>query len=197
MKAPNPPKPLQIDLNQMQNDAVAGDQAAWAAGDQYMSQYYPQLTQARDSMIGQAYGALTGPVDPSLENAFVNSSNVGSINALGSGDQGFGLSTGSLGRNASEAKVAQDVQGYQDYNRSFFENLNSTFAPRSFGLTPEDAANIFTFNTTQMNNYLQQKFGAQTQAYYQNQGQSAAAGGALFGAGASIISAVIPALIAA
>lgn len=158
-----------------------------------MNQYYPNLTAARDQMIQQGYGALTGPLNPSLENTFVNTANMGSINALGSGDQGFGLSTGSLARNAAAANVATNEQGYQDYNRSLFEQFNATYAPRTFGLTPEDAANVFTFNNTQLNNYLQQKFGAQTQAYYQNQGLAAGQAGATTGAITSILGAAITA----
>jgi hypothetical protein len=186
-QAPNPPKPLKINPQQMESEMVAADQAGYAQTDLYNSIYYPQLTQARDQMIGQAYQALTGPLNPSLENTFVNTGNMQSANALGTGDQGFGLSKGSLARNAAAATVASNEQGYQDYNRSVFENLNATFAPRAYGMTPEDAANIFTFNNTQMNNYLEQKFAGQTQAYYQNQGLAASQGASTLGAITSVI----------
>ena len=71
------------------------------------------------------------------------------------------------------------------------EQMNNIWAPRSFGPTPEDAANMFTFNNTQMNNYLQQKYAGATQAYYANQGQAAAAGAAGTGVAAGLLSAVI------
>lgn len=196
-KAVNPPKPIQIDLNSLQNNMIAADQAAYAQQDAYMQQYFPNLTKARDQMIQQAYQGITGPTPAPLENAFVNTANMQSANALGSGDQGFGLAKGSLARNAAEANVASNEQQFQDYNRAVFEQLNSSYAPRSFGMTPEDAANIFTFNNTQMNNYLEQKFAGQTQAYYQNLGLAAGQQGQLIGAGASVISAAIPAIIAA
>lgn len=218
----NPPKPLQLDLSKLESDMTGADQAAYAQGDQYMSQYYPALTQARDSMIGTAYKNLTGPLDPKLENTFVNQGNMGSAAALGGGNQDYGLGSdappaasgakantydggggkfggagagsswggsGSLARNAAAATVAQDTMANQDYNRSLFEQLNTMYAPRSFGMTPEDAANIFTFNNSQLNNYLEQKFAAQTNAYYQNQGAAASSGASTIGVITSIIGA--------
>jgi hypothetical protein len=195
-----PPKPIQLKLGQLEQNMVAADEAAYTAGDQYVSQYYPALAQARDNMIGQAYQAVTGPLDPTLQNSFVNAANMGSVNALGSGDQGFGLSTGSLARNAAAANVATNTQQYQDYNRNFFESLNNMYAPRSFGMTPQDAANVYTFNTTQYNNYLEQLQAAKTQAYYQNiasSNQQAGATAGLVGSiGGAVLSAAIPAIIA-
>ncbi|PWT94147.1 MAG: hypothetical protein C5B54_00495 [Acidobacteria bacterium] len=159
--------------------------------------FYPDLTAARDNMIGQAFKGITGPTPPALENTFVNAANMGSASALGGGDQSFGLGPGSLARNAAAANVASNEQAYQDYNRSFFEQLNATYAPRTFGMTPEDAANMFTFNNTQMNNYLQQKFAAQTNAYYQNVGASAQQGAATTGLIGSVAGAAITAAVAA
>lgn len=194
----NPPKPLQINLGNMQNEMVGADQAAWNAADAYNNQYYPNLTQARDKMIGQSYDALTGPLDPSLQNTFVNSANMGSIGAFGGGNPDFGFGGGgagsswggsSMAKNAASASVATNEQGYQDYNRANFENLNAQFAPRSFGMTPEDASNVGTFNTTQLNNYLQQKFAAQTQSYYSQVGASAQQGASTLGMITSIIGA--------
>jgi hypothetical protein len=200
-QAPNPPKPLKVNASKLEGQMVAADQAAYGQADLYNSIYYPQLTQARDQMISQAYQGLTGPLNPSLENTFVNTGNMQSANALGSGDQGFGLSTGSLARNSAAASVASNEQQNQDYNRSVFENLNATFAPRAYGMTPEDAANIFTFNNTQMNNYLEQQFAGQTQAYYQNQGlaagQAASTTGLIGSIGGALISAAGAAAIAA
>jgi len=162
---------------------VAADQAAYTASDQYMSRYYPALTQARDDMIGQAYKAATGPLDPSVQNTFMNNANMQSASAFGGGDPTYGFGgagagsswggKGSLARNAAAANVAQNTQAYQDYNRSLFQTLNSMYAPRTFGMTPEDAANVFTFNNTQYNNFLEQKFAGDTQAYYQNAGLAA------------------------
>jgi hypothetical protein len=200
-KAVKPPKPIQLKVGQLEQNMVNADEAAYTAGDQYVAQYYPALAQARDSMIGQAYQAITGPLDPTVQNAFVNTANRGSINAFGGGDQSFGLGQGSLARNAAAASVAQQTQGYQDTSRAFFENLNTFYAPRSFGMTPTDAANIYTFNNTQYNNYLQQQAAANTQAYYQNvaaSNQQAGATAGLVGSiGSSVISAALPAIIAA
>jgi hypothetical protein len=193
-KTVKPPKPIQLKLGQLENQMVNADQAAYSQADDYMKQYYPALTTARDSAIGQAYNAVTGPLNPSLQNTFVNTANMGSINALGGGDQGFGMSTGSLARNAAAANVATNTQNYQDYNRGLFEQLNSLYAPRSFGMTPEDAANVFTFNNTQYNNYLEQLFGAQTQSYYANQGAAASSQAAGLGALGSLGGAVIGAV---
>jgi hypothetical protein len=184
VQAVKPPKPLKIKIGRLEKQMIGADQAAYAAGDQYMNKYYPSLRQARDQMIQQSYKALVGPLDPTLERSFVNTANMQSLGALGGGDQGFGLSKGSLARNAAAATVATEQQAYQDYNRNLFQQLNATYAPRSFGMTPEDAANLFTFNNTQYNNYLQQKFAAATQAYYSNQAaaaQSGAAGAGLIG----------------
>src|SRR5262245_26872518 len=118
VKPVNPPKPIQLNLDKLQNQAIGADQAAYGAADQYMSQYYPALTEGRDQAIEQAYNALTGPLDPQLQNAFVNRANMTSAAALGGGDQSFGLSKGSLARNAAAANVATQEQGYQDYNRN-------------------------------------------------------------------------------
>jgi hypothetical protein len=197
VQTPNAPKPIQLNAQNLQKNMIGADQAAYASADQYNNQFYPALTQARDQMIGQAYNAVTGPLDPALQNTFVNQGNTKAMGAFGGGDQGFGLSTGSMGRNAAAATVASDEQQYQDYNRSVFENLNATFAPRAFGMTPEDAANLFTFNNTQYNNYLQQKFALATNAYYQNQGLAAGAAGQQAGLIGSVASAAIPAVIAA
>lgn len=209
----NPPKPIKLKLGQLERRMISADQAAYGAADDYMSKYYPALTQGRDAAIEQAYNALTGPLNPSLQNTFVNAANMRSIGALGGGDQNFGFAPGgggfggggagsdwgkigSLARNAAAAGVATQEQGYQDYNRSLFQQLNTMYAPRSFGMTPEDAANVFTFNNTQYNNFLQQKFGAQTQAYYTNQGLAAQSGAAGTGLIAGLASSVIQGLIA-
>lgn len=200
-KAVKPPKPLQLNLGQLEQQMVGADQAAYAQGDQYVNQYYPALAQARNNMIGQAYRALTGPLDPQLENAFVNQGNMASIESLGGGaqsggDQSFGMGKGSLAQNAAAASVATNVQSYQDYNRALFEQLNTMYAPRSFGMTPQDAANVFTFNNTQYNNYLQQQFAAQEAAYYQQLGLGNAQAAAGTSAGAGIASALITGLAA-
>jgi hypothetical protein len=197
VSTPQAPKPIQLNAQQLQKNMVGADQAAYASADAYNNQFYPALTQARDQMIGQAYNAVTGPLDPALQNTFVNQGNTKAMGAFGGGDQGFGLSTGSMGRNSAAATVASDEQQYQDYNRSVFEQLNATFAPRAFGMTPEDAANLFTFNNTQYNNYLQQQFALATNAYYQNQGLAAGAAGQTAGLVGSVASAAIPAVIAA
>jgi hypothetical protein len=201
VQTPKAPKPIQLNAQNLQTNMVAADQAAYASADAYNNQFYPALTQARDQMIGQAYNAITGPLDPALQNTFVNQGNTKAMGAFGGGDQGFGLSTGSLGRNSAAATVASDEQKYQDYNRSVFENLNATFAPRAYGMTPEDAANVFTFNNTQFNNYLEQQYALATNAYYQNQGLASAAAGQTAGLvgsiGGSLISAAAAAAIAA
>jgi len=180
----------------MEQEMTAADQAAYGAADAYMNKYYPALTQGRDRMIQQAYEAATGPLNPTLENTFVNTANMQSANALGGGNQSFGLGKGSLARNAAAASVASNEQGYQDYNRSLFEGLNSLYAPRSFGMTPEDAANVFTFNNTQMNNYLQQQYQLDVNAYYQNQGLAAQQGAAGTGLIGGLASAAISGVIA-
>lgn len=202
----NPPQPIRLKLGQLERQMTNADRAAYGAADDYMAKYYPALTQGRDQAIQQAFGALTGPTPPELENTFVNAANMRSATALGGGDQSYGFAPGggsfggagagsswggkgSLARNAAAAGVASQEQGFQDYNRSIFQQLNTMYAPRSFGMTPEDAANIFTFNNTQMNNYLQQKFGAQTNAYYQNVAQSAQSGASTIGVITSILSA--------
>jgi hypothetical protein len=198
IKTPKAPKPIQLDVNQLQQNMVAADQAAYSQADQYMNQYYPYLAQARNQMIGQGYDNLTGPLNPTLENTFTNAANMQSANALGQGDQGFGLSKGSLARNAAAASVASNVQNYQDYNRALFEQLNTMYAPRSFGMTPTDAANVFTFNNTQYNNYLEQQYALATQSYYGGQAQAAgqqAAGlgliGSLGGAAIGAVGAIV------
>lgn len=192
IKTPKAPKPIQLDLGGLENNMISADQAAYNAQDQYMQKYYPALAQGRNNEINQAFQALTGPLNPSLQNTFMNQANMGVTQALGGGNQDFGLGGGSFGgagagssdnqswggegslaRNAAAASVAQEEQGYQDYNRNMFEQLTSMYAPRSFGMTPEDAANVFTFNTQQYNNYLEQQYALQTQTYYANQAQAA------------------------
>jgi|SRR5215469_4097427 len=216
-KTVNPPKPLQIDIGQLGSEMTAADQAAYAQGDQYMQQYYPDLWNAQQNMIKQDYQNLTGPLDPTLQNTFMTHGNMATSAALGGGDQSFGVASkqaggggtfggggggsdwggSSLARNASAATVATDTQNYQDYNRAKFMQDNATWAPRVFGMTPEDYANFDIFNNTQINNYLQQKFAAQTQSYYQGLGASAAGTSSAIGAGASIISALIPIIASA
>jgi len=205
VQAPNPPKPLQIKIPQMEKQMVAADQAAYAQGDQYMQQFYPSLWNAQQGMIGQAYQNLTGPLDPSLQNTFMTNANVQSANALGGGNSTFGFGGGSFGgagagsswggegslaRNAAAANVAQNVQGYETYNQGFMNQLNTLFAPRTFGGTPEDLANMFTFNNTQYNNYLNEKFAGQTQAYYQNQGLAAGQSASTTGSILSIVGSI-------
>ena len=216
VQAVKPPKPIQLDINQLEQNMVGADQAAYNAADQYMNQFYPALAQGRNNAINQAFQAVTGPLNPQLENTFVNQGNMQSIQALGAGNQSFGTGggksggatgagawadpSGSLARGSAAATVAQEEQGYQDTARQTMEQMNNMFSPRSFGMTPQDAANIFTFNNTQYNNYLQQLFAGQTNAYYQNAGLSAGAAasqtGLIGGIGSSIIAA-IPAIIVA
>jgi len=195
VQSPKAPKPIQLDVNQLEQNAVAADQAGYAQADQYMQQYYPALWDAQQSMIKQAYEGITGPTPPALENTFMNAANMQSMSALGGGDQSFGLGKGSLARNAAAANVASNEQGYRDYSRGVFEQLNAQFAPRTFGLTPEDAANVFTFNNNQYNNYLEQQYALRTNTYFQNQGlaagQSAAGTGMLTSLAGSVISGLI------
>lgn len=107
--------------------------------------------------IENAYKQLTGPLDPSVQNAFVTSGIEKGLGVTGAGNAGAGIAPGTLGSNVAGTTTAKDILSKQDYDRAYFQSLIESNPERAFGLSGADVANLSIANTggLNQNNQLQ------------------------------------------
>lgn len=138
------------------NPTTVGQQAFSAdvtgfgyADDDFLSRF-PGLVSSRETNIDKSFQQLTGPLDPTLQNAFVKEGLSKGLSNLGGSDQS-GFRAGSAGKNQASATVAGRTQDYKDYARNNFSSLLAQNPQRAFGLSGSDAAQLSIANTGNLN----------------------------------------------
>lgn len=174
--APQPAPFFPIDIQGAADTAFSTDVTGFGYSDDDFLSRFPGLVSTRETDINKAYQNLTGPLDPTLQNAFVKEGISKSLGNVGSGDIGASLLKGSAGQNQTSATVANRTQDYKDYSRDNFSSLLAANPQRSFGLSGSDAAQLSIANTGNLNSsnqaqYISQvnKQNAENQADAQNQ----------------------------
>lgn len=170
---PAPPKFQPIDINSVGNQALQADIMGYNLADADLAKRFPGLVSGRQQQTQDAYNQLTGPLDPTVQNSFVNQGLAQSFGAFGGGNNSAGVGTGTAAGNAVATSLANNVQKKQDYDRQYFEQLLGYNPQRQFGLTGEDVTNMAMANTQGQNAYNQQKYAAQ---YGNYNAKNAAAG---------------------
>lgn len=157
---PQPAPFYPLNVQDVGNQAFSADVTGFGYADDDFLSRFPGLVSARETNIDKSYQQLTGPLDPTLQNAFVKEGLSKSLSNLGGADQS-GFSKGSAGKNQASATVAGRTQDYKDYARNNFSSLLAQNPQRAFGLSGSDAAQLSIANTGNLN--------ASNQAQYVNQ----------------------------
>lgn len=190
---PNPPAFQPIDINSVGNQALQADITGYNLSDANMAQRFPGLVSGRNQQISNAYNQLTGPLDPTVQNSFVNQGMAQSFGAFGGGNNMAGIGTsGTAAGNAVATSLANNVQKKQDYDRQYFEQLLGYNPQRQFGLSGEDVVNMAMANTQGQNAYNQQSYAAKYNNYNAKNAAKGQSSAAALGSTASIIAAVLP-----
>lgn len=159
--APNPPKPPKfypIDIPGTLAKALEYDVASFQESDKAQ---LPGLVKSRDLTISDAYKQLTGPVDPTVLDAYTQSAIEKGLSITGGGNVAAGLQSGTLGRNIAGIEVARAILQKQDYDRNYFQTLIESNPQRAFGLSGSDVARLAIVNTGQLNASNQQQYTSQ------------------------------------
>lgn len=135
---------------------------------------FPGLMSMRQNEINDAYKQLTGPLAPELQQNFMQNATVGANAVTGGGDpfSGMAYQTGSFAKGGQSASFARQDLANQDYNRSRFESLINQNPVPQLGLSQNDIASMYIYNTNaqnafNMSNYANQN--AYANAQYANQ----------------------------
>lgn len=191
---PPPPKVYPVDIKNTLETGIKADQFGYNFSDLDFNKRFPGLVATRDEDIKRAYGALTGPLDPVVQNDFVTSGLEKSMSAFGGGQEAPDVtSTGSIGRNTIGTSVGQDVSSYQDSARSYIETLLGENQPRAFGLSGGDVLNLAILNQGNLANANQQAAGYASAIGAANAQASQSRTSTAIGVGTSILSAAITA----
>lgn len=140
----------------------------------YKFPVFPGLATARQNEIEDAYKRLTGPLAPELQSDFMARATTGANAVTGGGDpySGMAFQKGSFAKGGQSASFARQDLANQDYNRSRFESLLQQNPIPGLGLSQNDIASLYIYNTGaqnafSMSNYANQIAGAN--ANYANQ----------------------------
>jgi hypothetical protein len=194
--APSPPKFKKMNVQQTANDAIAADIAGYNWSDNDFLSRFPGLVQQRNDQIDNAYNQLNGPLDPTVQNSFVNQGVSQSLGSFGGGDPfaTLGDTKTGAGANTVAKSVANSVQGKQDADRNYFDGLLASNPQRAIGPSGGDIANWYITNATGQNASNQAAYAGQVGNYNAQVGASNANTSAGIAAGVSILSAVIGAI---
>lgn len=158
------------------NQAFAADVTGFGTSDADFLARFPGLVSSRTTDIDKSYQQLTGPLDPTLQNAFVKEGLSKSLGNLGGGNPGASLTKGSAAQNQTSATVAGRTQDYKDYARDNFSSLLASNPQRALGLSGSDVAQLSIANTGNLNSSNQAQYvagvnrqNAENQADAQNQ----------------------------
>lgn len=200
-QAPAPPVFNPINISQTAQDATNADIAGYNFADADFLSRFPGLVAGRSSDINQVFQNLNGPLDPTLQNQFASKGLSGALGSFGGGNQfasinpGSGSTSGSsIGANSAAKSIAKDTMGWQDLNRSDFQNLLSQNQQRAFGLSGSDIANLNIANTTGLSASNQAAYAGQINNFNAQNAQSNANTQGAIGIGTAILSAAIIAL---
>lgn len=174
--APSPPPFFPLDPSAVANQAFAADVTGFGTSDADFLARFPGLVSSRTTDIDKSYQQLTGPLDPTLQNAFVKEGLSKSLGNLGGGNPGASLTKGSASQNQTSATVAGRTQDYKDYARDNFSSLLASNPQRALGLSGSDVAQLSIANTGNLNSSNQAQYvagvnrqNAENQADAQNQ----------------------------
>lgn len=192
-----PPKVSPVDIAGTLQTGIAADQFGYNFSDLDFNKRFPGLVATRDDDIKKAYGELTGPLDPVVQNDFVTSGLEKSMGAFGAGAEAPDVtSKGSVGRNTIGTSVGQDTSSYQDSARSYIETLLGENQPRAFGLSGGDVLNLAVLNQGNLAQANQQAAGFASAVGASNAQANQAKTNATIGAGSALASAAISGLAA-
>lgn len=184
--APQTPPFHQIDIKSIANKALNQDINRYES---YRFPLFPQLTALRSNEIADAYKNLTGPLTPEFQEAFMRNATVGALGATGGGDpySGMSLTKGSAAQGSQSASFTRQDLAKQDYDRTRFENLISANPQPGLGLSQNDIASMYIYNTGGQNafsmaNYANQIAGANAN-YAANQSMYNSIGNLISGIG--------------
>ncbi len=143
--APKPATFIPTNIGQVSNLATQFDTLGYNLSDQDFVSRFPGLVSQRNSTITDAFKQLTGPLDPTVQNSFANSSTANTLESFGGGTGSIGTK-GSAARNAIGAGIVNQTNAKQDYDRQFFEQLIGQNPERTFGLGGGDQVNLLISN---------------------------------------------------
>ncbi len=192
--APNPPAPQLANIGQLENQAVSADTTGYNLSDQAFAAQFPGLVSARNQQLTDAYNQLTGPLDPNVQQSFMNQGIGQSLGSFGSGNPYATINKDTASGKAVETSLANNVQNKQNYDRTYFESLLALNPQRQIGLSGSDVANLSAANTAAQNAYLQSKYAGAYGTYSANNAAQGQQQGALLGTVGSLASAAIIAL---
>lgn len=172
----------QISAAAQQADITASD---WSYND--LKTRLPGLVSAQNTDIANAYRQLTGPIDPTVQNAMLDTATSQSLGTVGGGDpmSGLALQKGSFAKGAASANVAAQATNYQNQAQSYLESLLSANPQQWYGLSGADIASLNLYNTGAANTAAlgayQTAISAANAQFQQQQAQLNAAGSAIGG----------------
>jgi len=149
-KVPDNPATYPIDINATM---LAGEQADifnYDTGAADLQRRFPGLVAGRTAMLNEDVKRVTGPLDPTVENAFLTNEYGNAMHAFGGGSEGPVGAKGTAGRGAITAGFTKDVLGYQDWARQNLEQDILANPEISMG-SGSDAANMAILNTANLN----------------------------------------------
>lgn len=160
-----PPPFTPIDIPGLQNLATQTDIKGYDMSDADLARRFPGLVAENKQLIDQTYKNITGPLDPSLQNAFTTRGIESSLDSVGGGASGLaGLGgRGSAGQNVLSTSLINNTRDYQDQQRGYLDSLLQGNPQRATGLSGEDVTNLSIQNTQLQNEYNQAKYAFQQQ----------------------------------
>lgn len=180
--APKAPKLQQVNVPNVEQQAVAADVQGYNLSDQDWRSRFPQLYAGREYNIGNANLNLSGQTDPAIS---------GALKTAGFGDVNLGNTEFQQAQNMGQPILAKEQR-----DRSYFQNLLADNPQRAFGLSGSDVANIALGNVASQNTYNSSLYGtrvaASNQAVLQGAQNMATLYGALGSVGGAAIRAYSP-----
>jgi len=167
-QAPTIPKPqnpgqmpafISANPQQIENQAVSMDQQAYGLSDADFRQRYPQLYNAQQTFMNNLNSQMSGNITPQLQNLWTQSGLTGALGATG----GWSLGSGTTGMANIARNLGLNQRQYQQDLLNQFQTANSTFTPRTFGVSGADAANIALSNIAGQNNWNQANYAYKVQ----------------------------------
>lgn len=162
--APQTPPFHPIDISKIANAALNKDINRYES---YRFPVFPQLSALRQNEINDAYQQLTSPLGPEFQNEFMRNATIGTEAATGGGNpySGMALADGSIAKGSQSASFTRQAMAKQDYDRQRFEGLISANPVPGLGLSQQDIASMYIYNTGGQNafamgNYANQIAGA-------------------------------------
>lgn len=153
-----------VDIPSANKQAAALDIKGYDLADQDLAARFPGLVAGRNAQIQDASKQLTGPLDPTVQNAFTKQGAIQALGSTGGGNIGANLGTaGSAAQNTTAATVANDTLDKQNYDRSTLGGLLAANPQQSIGFTGPDDTQLAIGNLQNQNQYNQAKYAYQIQ----------------------------------